>query len=516
MIRVIRGRMLRTKVLAGVLLVTIAVLTAFDVAGVTALRRYLYTQTDSQLRSILGLYRPFRLTFSQKARVTRPPSRGKHVPRGAQAIFERGPGTVKFPGPPGFMIIGPQLLHAPPRLDQYLVEFVPGSGRGPRLIIAGNPDLQPRLPVNLVQLAVHQRAETLASSNGHAQLRMLSIREGPASLLATTSLSGVSKTIGRLELILIIGSAGAALLAAFGAAIVLRRGLRPIETMANRADRITAGDLTDRVGPDDTRTEVGRLGAALNGMLGRIETSVREREAIQELTNRFFADASHELRTPLASLRANAELYQQGALRDKAQVDEAMRRIVIESVRMGKLVDDMLKLARLDQQPGQECEPVDLTALVTDCVEQAKVADPSHSWRTRIASDLVADGDAELLRRAISNLLGNVRTHTPEGTAAMVTAARANGTITVGVSDDGPGVPADQLPRIFDRFYRGAAPSPRPGTGLGLAIVAAIAAAHDGTAEATPNSPRGLSVTLKLPASGVRPEPLMANLADGA
>jgi two-component system OmpR family sensor kinase len=166
---------------------------------------------------------------------------------------------------------------------------------------------------------------------------------------------------------------------------------------------------------------------------------------------------------------------------------------------MGALVDDMLKLARLDQHPGQEREPVDLSALVTDCVEQARVADPRHSWQASIADDLTAIGDAELLRRAVSNLLSNVRTHTPDGTAAMITAARVNGSITIDVADDGPGVPAEQLPRIFDRFYRAAAPSPRPGAGLGLAIVAAIAAAHDGTADAAPNRPHGLTVTLTLP-----------------
>ena len=512
--RLFRGRMLRTKVLAGVLLVTIAVLTAFDVAGVTGLRRYLYAQTDSQLRSILGLYRPFRVVLPRNARAARVPA-GRSRPTQLRSNPRRGPSTVKFPGPPGFEIVGPQALLRPAVLDQYFVEYIAGGGH-PRLIIFGNADLRPRLPANLAQLADHQRAETLASSNGHAHLRVLPIREGHGIFVVTTSLSGVSKTLGRLELILIIGSAGAALLAAFGAAMVLRRGLRPIETMAAKADRITAGDLTDRVGPDDARTEVGRLGAALNGMLGRIETSVRERETIQELTNRFFADASHELRTPLASLRANAELYQQGALREKAQVDEAMRRIAIESVRMGTLVDDMLKLARLDQHPGQEREPVDLTALVTDCVEQARTADPRHSWQACVAADLVADGDAGLLRRAITNLLGNVSTHTPDGTAATITGARVNGTIMVGVTDDGPGVAADQLPRIFDRFYRGTAPSPRPGAGLGLAIVAAIAAAHDGTAEAALNSPRGLSVTFTLPALGVRPVPPPAEGTDGA
>ena len=272
--------------------------------------------------------------------------------------------------------------------------------------------------------------------------------------------------------------------------------------MAGQADRITAGDLTDRVSPHDPGTEVGRLGTALNGMLARIEASVEEREASQELTRRFFADASHELRNPLASLRANAELYQQGVLADRPQVDEAMRRIALESQRMSSLVDDMLRLARLDQHPGQQHDPVDLTALVIECAERARIADPNRTWQEHVSRPaLVAVGDEELLRRAIDNLLANVRAHTPAGTVATITAAEHDGAVTIEVSDNGPGVPADQLPRIFDRFYRAGQQSHGPGSGLGLAIVAAIAARHNGTAEAALGDPHGLRITLILPVS---------------
>jgi two-component system OmpR family sensor kinase len=238
-------------------------------------------------------------------------------------------------------------------------------------------------------------------------------------------------------------------------------------------------------------------------MLTRIEAAISEREASQELTRRFFADASHELRTPLASLRANAELYQQGALALRPQVDEAMRRIALEAQRMSRLVDDMLRLARLDQHPDQQHDPVDLTGLVHGCAERAQIADPQRTWRAQIASGLVVTGDEELLRRAVDNLLANVLAHTPGGTVATIAATERDGNVTVEVSDDGPGVPAGQLPHIFDRFYRAAAPPPRPGSGLGLAIVTAIAAAHQGTAEATPNQPHGLRVTLTLPPGGL-------------
>jgi two-component system OmpR family sensor kinase len=165
----------------------------------------------------------------------------------------------------------------------------------------------------------------------------------------------------------------------------------------------------------------------------------------------------------------------------------------------------MLRLARLDQHPGQRHDEVDVSALVADCYDDVLVTDSQRTWHADIAPGLAATGDAELLRRAISNLLSNVRTHTPAGTAATITAARLNGSVVVAVDDDGPGVPDDKLPRIFDRFYRGGAPSPRPGAGLGLAIVAAIATAHDGEAQATAGDGRGLRVTLTLPAAGAHP-----------
>jgi len=347
--------------------------------------------------------------------------------------------------------------------------------------------------------------------NGHTQLRLLAVSfPGAVAVVATTSLADVNKTVGRLELILIVGSLAAGLLVAVGVACVMRRGLRPIETMAIKADRITAGDLTDRVSPQDTRTEVGRLGTALNGMLTRIQVSIREREASQEATRRFFADASHELRNPLASLRANAELYQQGASRHRRQIDEAMRRIAAESQRMSALVDDMLRLARLDQHPSQHHDQVDLTALVTECAKRAQIADPQRTWHTDIAADLTITGDEELLRRAIDNLLANVHAHTPPGTAATITAASHDSTVTIDVSDSGPGVPAGLLPHIFDRFYRAGARPPCPGSGLGLAIVSAVATTHHGTAHAALNHPHGLRITLTLPASG---QPRPAELA---
>jgi len=484
--RLPRRAKLRTRVLLGVLGVTLVALVAFDVAAVTALRGYLIHQTDVQLSQVLSLYRVL-------------PTHDLHAGQGRSRPGRSRPASRQvISGPRGTL---------PRPLGRFDVASL--SGHEPVLSIRGG-GLLPRLSRSqLSALARTRQAETAPSQGGDGPVRVLAETfPGYGTLYATTSLDNVTQTVGQLELILIIGSAAAGVIAAGGVAWVMRRGLRPVEVMAGEADKINAGDLTDRVSQPDPRTEIGRLGAALNGMLARIGDFVAEREASQAATRRFFADASHELRTPLASLRANAELYQQGALPRRDQVDEAMRRITLEAQRMGGLVDDMLRLARLDQHPGQQCEPVDLSALATECVQRARTASPGHTWQSGVAGGLEVTGDEELLRRAIDNVLGNVAAHTPDGSTATLTAIVQDGRVIVEISDDGPGVPADQRSRIFDRFYRASVPSQRPGSGLGLAIVAAVAAAHDGTVAAASAEPHGLRITLTLPAAP-GPAPLL-------
>jgi two-component system, OmpR family, sensor kinase len=486
-----RRPQLRTQVLAGVLLVTLAALAVFNVAAVSELRRYLLNRTDSNLQTVLRLARPVPAAVPMRHGAFRPAS-GQFVSPGKFVVNQ-------------VRVYGPHLTLRPAFLDQYFLAYVTKNS-APRVFIEGNKSLVPRRLHEVRAIASWRKARTAISGNGNAQLRLQTLPVPGGVIVASTSLGDVNKTVGQLRLILIIGSVGAGLLVSAGVVFVLRRGLRPIEVMAGEADRISAGDLAERVSRHDSRTEVGRLGTALNGMLTRIETSVAERAASEELTRQFFADASHELRTPLASLRANAELYQQGALISRPQVDEAMRRIALEAQRMGKLVDDMLRLARLDQHPESDYEFVDISALVNACSDAARVTGAAQTWHTAIAPGLATTGDQELLRRAVDNLLANVRTHTPAGTVATITAARSNGSVVINVSDDGPGVAADRLPRLFDRFYRGrGTETPCPGSGLGLAIVTAVAATHHGTAEASLNEPHGLRVTMTLPATEPRP-----------
>ena len=466
---------LRTQVLAGVLLITLGALAVFDVAAVTALRTYLIDRTNVTLKSALSWTRP-QLTELL------PQHQNREIKATALPVF-----------------------------GEYYIGFVPA--RGQVVNLQGGPGLPG--PVLSAQAAAKivrsERAKAAAkppAGNAVIQQYQLSAVSVPAfsgTLVAGTNLKDVDATVDRVRLIVATGSVAVAVLIFLGVGLVMRLGLRPIEVMASQADRITAGDLTDRVDPAEAgsqaASEVGRLGAALNGMLARIQASVAERDASQELMRRFLAEASHELRTPLASLRANAELYFQGALSERPQVDEAMRRIMLEAQRMGRLVDDMLRLARLDQHPAQQREPVDVSALTAGCVERSRIADPRRTWQARIAPGLVAVGDEEMLCRAVDNLLANVHAHTPEGTTAVVVGYAEGDRVVVEVSDNGPGVPGDRLPRIFDRFYRAGNPAHRPGSGLGLAIVTEIAAAHEGTVTAAGNWPRGLRVTIAVPAA---------------
>jgi two-component system OmpR family sensor kinase len=475
---------LRVKVMAGVVVVTLLALAAFDVGVVITMRRYLLAQTDDNLQMALTVSEP---TLDSLV---------PHLP--AQPPREVGARPAPKPGP---------LLVFP---GDYEIAFVPSRGRVTVFEMGTTPGGVRgfvRIPFPFAGLLAEPGPHTVLADNSGPLLRILSTRVRGGFLVVGTSLGQVTNTTDQVELIVALGSVAVVLLIGLGVFVVVRRGLRPIEAMARQADRITGGDLTDRVATHNPRTEVGKLGAALNGMLTRIEAS-------QQQMRRFFGDASHELRTPLASLRANAQLYQQGAVQDPDEVDEVMDRIVLETRRMGRLIDDMLRLARLGQHPGQSREPVDVTAVVTGCAERARVADPARTWQVRVAEGLTVTGDQELLSRAVDNLAMNVLVHTPAGTVGAISASARGDCVTIEVSDDGAGVPPDHLPHIFERFYRAGTRSGGSGSGLGLAITAEIASAHGGIAQAVPVSPHGLRVTLNLP---VRPgRPSTAELAASA
>jgi two-component system OmpR family sensor kinase len=282
---------------------------------------------------------------------------------------------------------------------------------------------------------------------------------------------------------------------------VVRLGLAPLERIAATAGDIAGGDLSRRVEPADEETEVGRLGLALNTMLARIETAFDRQRASEEQLRRFVADASHELRTPITSIRGYAELFRRGASARPADLERAMQRIEDEGARMGLLVDDLLLLARLDQgRPLQEA-PVDLPALVTDAVHDARAADPGREISLTAEDAVTVTGDEHRLRQVVANLLDNALTHTPPGTPVSVRLTTAGDEAAFEVSDEGPGLGPEEAERVFERFYRGDPSRSREsgGTGLGLSIVAAIVEAHGGRINVASEPGQGATFAVTLP-----------------
>ncbi|ACZ23166.1 signal transduction histidine kinase [Sanguibacter keddieii DSM 10542] len=306
-------------------------------------------------------------------------------------------------------------------------------------------------------------------------------------------------------------------LAAATGTVLVRRALRPLERVAGTALRVSElpldrGEVAEIRGVDvhdtDERTEVGTVGAALNRMLGHVESSLAARHESETQVRQFVADASHELRTPLASIRGYAELVRRSPDDVPTDTLRALDRIESEALRMGALVEDLLLLARLDAGRPLEREQVDLVVLAVDALADAHAASPDHAWELDLpggaeddgfpdvadaedADGVVVRGDEARLRQVLVNLLSNARVHTPPGTRVVLGLRTAGEEVVVTVTDDGPGIPSTLLPTLFQRFSRGDAARNRVGgsTGLGMAIAQAIVQEHGG------------SVTVRSPAS---------------
>jgi two-component system OmpR family sensor kinase len=320
--------------------------------------------------------------------------------------------------------------------------------------------------------------------------------------IAAVPLTDVNQTLDRL--LVVEGLVIAAVLAALGllAWLVVRRALLPLDRMGHTAGAIAGGDLSHRVETTDRRTEVGRLGGALNAMLDRLESAFSEREASEDRLRRFIADASHELRTPLASIRGYAELFRMGAARDDAAIEKAMKRIEDEAARMGVLVEDLLTLARLDEVGASPYVEVDLAALARDAVDDARATAPGRPIELVAGSVGVARGDAHALRQVFGNLLRNALVHTPPDSPIEVSVAPEGSEVVIEVRDHGPGLPTDNGAELFERFWRAEAGRSRgaAGAGLGLAIVAGVVDAHGGRVSAANAPGGGASFVVRLPA----------------
>ena len=314
-------------------------------------------------------------------------------------------------------------------------------------------------------------------------------------------LGDVDQTLSRL--VRVEGLVVVAVLVALGltALALVRLGLRPLDRMATTAGEIAAGRMSKRVEPANDKTEVGRLGIALNRMLDRLERAFSERQASEDRLRRFLADASHELRTPLASIRGYAELFRMGAKDDPEALESSMRRIEDESTRMGVLVEDMLTLARVDELREPAREPVDVNQLASDAVADARAIAPDRAIVLSTDGPAFVQGDAAQLRQVASNLLRNALVHTPAGTPIDVGVESDDVNVTLTVRDHGPGLPEGDPAQLFQRFWRseGGRTRGKGGAGLGLAIVSEIVAAHGGRVDARNAGDGGARFEVRLP-----------------
>ncbi|MEA2476691.1 MAG: two-component system, OmpR family, sensor kinase [Actinomycetota bacterium] len=366
----------------------------------------------------------------------------------------------------------------------------------------GSTSYRPQLPAGAAKTEDDLIFTTGAETDRSYHFRVLAAPlSSGQTLLVAVPLREVEQTLHHLLLIEGIVAALVIAMLAGAAWVIIRRSLRPLDSMGETAEAIAGGDLARRVEPADSRTEVGRLGIALNAMLARIEQSMDARTRSEERLRRFLADASHELRTPLTSIRGYAELFRRGAGARPQDLSVSMRRIEEEAARMGVLVEDLLVLAHLDELRESSMAMVDLKALLADSCSDARAIAPERRIDLEATQDVSVMADESRLRQAFANLLNNAIVHTPTSSPIEVSLDVRGRWAEASVRDHGPGLTADALEHVFDRFWRD--PTKREsgpnGAGLGLSIVAGIVERHHGDVSAS-NAPDGGAVfTLRLP-----------------
>ncbi|GAA1435188.1 HAMP domain-containing sensor histidine kinase [Streptomyces thermospinosisporus] len=489
-----RPRTLRTRLVVASLVLIAVVCAVIGTVTTLALRSHLYEQLDGRLRDV---------------------ALRAAGPRGAVP----GPGPLRDEDPLGFITKGPQAIGT--------VGVTVEDGRATAGVVSEESGdghrMSEAVPLTGAQLAAvaavprDRRAHTV-DLPGLGEYRVMYDNGANGAYYVALPTAETTETLNTLLLVEVsVTGAGlvAAGLAGYALVGVATRPLRRVAATATRVSELPlhSGEvnLDERVPESecDPHTEVGRVGAALNRMLDHIHGALHARQLSEMRVRQFVADAGHELRTPLASIRGYAELTRRGHENPGPDTRHALRRIESEADRMTLLVEDLLLLARLDAGRPLQCARTDLVPLVVDTVSDARAAGPGHIWRLELpAEPALVHADAARLQQVLVNLLGNARSHTPAGTTVTARVRRNGPWLCVDVIDDGPGIPPELLPRVFERFARGDAARTRTtgSTGLGLAIVRAVASAHGGTV--TVESAPGRTVfTLHLPASGAAPPP---------
>jgi two-component system, OmpR family, sensor kinase len=489
-------------------LVTVALVIA-GFAATTSLRGYLVDRVDAQLQSASQ-------QIAGRAATDGPTNNEFHTGTTSGTATDGGEGEPPEGGP-GFGRGGGVL----PSQYYAVIYSATGSQIGQVQGTSGAPAIQ---KVTKAELAARGGSPfTVKASTGSAHWRVvLAPLPGTTGdiVAVATPLSDVDNTLSHLEILEAAIGLGVLLLLAGISYLAVRRSLRPLIEVERTAEAIAAGDLTRRVPPGDPHTEVGGLSMALNTMLSQIEAAFRSREESadeareseqrakqsEHRMRRFITDASHELRTPLTSIRGFAELYRLGAV-NEAGIDRVMARIEDESKRMGLLVEDLLLLARLDQQRPLQQELVDVLTIASDAVHDALVLAPNRPITLDVESSqpLLVVGDDARLRQVVGNLMTNALTHTAESVSIAVRVGADGRDAVIEVSDTGPGLSEDDARRVFERFYRVDESRSRVagGSGLGLSIVAALVAAHGGTVDVDTAPGLGSTFRIRLPLAPV-------------
>ncbi len=370
----------------------------------------------------------------------------------------------------------------------------------------------PRLSREEVE-AMNLDAFTVPGSRNESEWRVIvfPLIEEDSSVAVATRMSTVHDTVseaGRIIFTVGLFSIAAASIVAY---LAVTRQFRPLSRVERTAAAIAGGDLSRRVEVERPATEVGRLSRSLNAMLSHIESAFAARMESERKMRRFVADASHELRTPLVTIRGFSELYRHGALQNDEDVKAAMGRIESEAKRMGQLVEDLLTLARIDEQRPLEAQPLDLLVLGNDAAMDARAIAPDRTIRVigldgGPARHAPTVGDEARLRQVVANLMTNALRYTPEGSPIEVAVGVApvihgRSDAVIEVRDHGPGISEEDASRVFERFYRADSSRYREtgGTGLGLAIVAALVAQHDGSVRLEETPGGGATLSIRLP-----------------
>ena len=464
---------LRVRVMAAAAILVALTSLVTGLLGTALLRSYLYGRADTQLRDFAAV---------------------------ASRVLERPHAPVRQNG---------QQQTLP---TQFLVEVVSADGQVRRTETPLHAASGPRLSAAQITGERSPFTAPAAGAPAHSWRVLVRPLSGGRHAIIAFSLDTLNSTVTRLEIAdALAGAIAIAVLAGVGLPLV-RASLAPLARIEATAAAIAGGDLSRRIDHPSRRTEVGRLADALDTMLGRIEAAYRARaegearaRRSEDRMRQFVADASHELRTPLTSVRGLAEFgVQQGHAAGPDELLRLMTLIQHEASRMGRLVDDLLVLARFDTGRPLNRGHVDLASIAAQAVQAARVVSPGRPITLLAGDPVIVYADSERLRQVIDNLIGNALQHTPARSPVTVSVTSATGTAEIIVADNGPGLAAAQAARVFERFYRtdDARTRARGGTGLGLSIAASLAAAHGGDITVDTQPGQGAAFRVRLPLVG--------------